>query len=153
MLFLEPVIKIFLGLHGLVSVIALVALLLSFAYLVLREEPEWRTGRILGAIGGVSYLLSFVLGLLIYPVFKIRVRAYDFDISKQWATALFEIKEHISAVALFAVIGFLVINLFKKLEESSPSIKKLYSSLISIAFFVTFVVSVLGLALVFVRSI
>ena len=46
------------------------------------------------------FLLTFVIGLLIYPAYRVHVRAEYFDLQLPFATRLFEIKEHWLAIAL-----------------------------------------------------
>ena len=55
-----------------------------------------------------AYVIVYVIGALIYPAFRVRVRP-DFDQALPWATGLFEVKEHWGAVglALFFVYYFL----------------------------------------------
>lgn len=153
MIFFEKVAGIFLGFHGLLSMITVIALFFCAGYVVLRKEPEWRVGRILGLISSSGYILTFVLGLLIYPVFRVKVRVYDFDLMRPWATGIFEIKEHLSSLGLLAAIGILVIAISLKLEESSLPTKKLYASLVSATFLITAAVAVLGLILVVIHPI
>lgn len=152
-MFLETLAKSFLGFHGMISMVTLVSFLLSFGYLVLRQDPEWHKGRIWGLVGSVSYVITFVLGLMIYPVFRIQVRMYDFDINRQWATGIFEIKEHISVLAFFAVIVISILSLYRNLEESELWIKRLYFFSISISFLIILIISVIGLILVFTNPI
>lgn len=152
MLFLETIAPSLMSVHGLLAGVAFLCLMFSFGYVVLREEPEWRKGRIYGIWGSIAYIFTFVLGLLIYPVFRIKVRAYDFDVARQWATGMFEIKEHLSSFVLFAVIGILLLSLVK-MEHYTRATKKLYASLITVSFLLTATIAVIGLVLVSVRSI
>lgn len=151
MIFFEKVAGIFLGFHGLLSMITFIALFFCAGYVILRKEPEWRVSRILGLVGSSGYILTFVLGLLIYPVFRVKVRVYDFDLVRPWATGLFEIKEHLSSLGLLAAIGILVIAILLKLEESSLPTKKLYASLVCITFLITAAVAIMGLVLVVIH--
>ena len=56
-----------------------------------------------------TYLIVYVLGALIYPAFRVYIRGTCFDPQIPWATGLFEVKEHWSAIglALFFVYYFL----------------------------------------------
>jgi hypothetical protein len=47
----------------------------------------------------VAYPVVFLLGSIIYPAFRVDVRT-EFDANLPWATGLFEIKEHVTALAL-----------------------------------------------------
>ena len=46
------------------------------------------------------YPITVLLGAVIYPAFRVEVRATYFDVALPWATALFEIKEHLVGLAL-----------------------------------------------------
>ena len=48
----------------------------------------------------VGYLVTFFWGVVIYPAYSYHVRYLYSDVNTPWATALFEIKEHILAVGL-----------------------------------------------------
>ncbi len=47
-----------------------------------------------------SYVIVYVLGALIYPAYRVYIRADYFDPQLPWATGLFEVKEHWGAVGL-----------------------------------------------------
>jgi hypothetical protein len=51
------------------------------------------------------YAAVFAIGALIYPTFRVRIRADYFDKVLPWAKALFEIKEHAAAIGLALVIA------------------------------------------------
>jgi len=53
-----------------------------------------------------AYLVTFLIGALVYPTFRVRVRAEYFDESVPWATGLFEVREHWSAIGLALFIAF-----------------------------------------------
>ena len=56
-----------------------------------------------------AYIIVYLLGILIYPAYKIHIRQTYFDPQLPWATGLFEVKEHWGAVGLglFFVYYFL----------------------------------------------
>ncbi len=56
-----------------------------------------------------AYVIVYVIGALIYPAYRIHMRARYFDPQLPWATGLFEVKEHWGAVglAMFFVYYFL----------------------------------------------
>lgn len=61
-----------------------------------RQKLEWLYVRVsLGA-----YILVYVTGALIYPAYRVYLRHYYFDSQIPWATGLFEVKEHWSAIGL-----------------------------------------------------
>ncbi|MBK7975672.1 MAG: hypothetical protein IPK07_21120 [Deltaproteobacteria bacterium] len=54
----------------------------------------------------VAYLVTFALGSLAYPAYRIYVRAAVFDRHAPWAANLFDIKENLAALALPLMIGY-----------------------------------------------
>ncbi len=48
----------------------------------------------------VAYLVTFVLGALIYPTYRLDVRIALVEMRLPWAIGLFEIKEHWAAIGL-----------------------------------------------------
>lgn len=58
----------------------------------------------------VAYLLTFLVGALIYPNYRYHVRAQYFDSHLPWAAQLFDMKEHWAGLGLALFIGFYVIS-------------------------------------------
>jgi hypothetical protein len=56
-------------------------------------------------IAPASVIPQFGLGLLLYPAYRIHVRAADFDKNAPHLTQLFDFKEHLAAVGLALVVG------------------------------------------------
>jgi hypothetical protein len=48
----------------------------------------------------VLYLATVTLGMVLYPSFRVDVRAAYLDAHRPWATGIFELKEHAVAVGL-----------------------------------------------------
>lgn len=61
-------------------------------------------------VGFISYLLTFVLGALIYPNYRYYVRALYFDKEAVWASNLFDIKEHWAGIGLALFIAYYVLS-------------------------------------------
>jgi len=81
----------------------------------------------------VAYVSTFVLGTLIYPTFRVRVRADFLDRLYPWATALFEIKEHAATMALLPVLAvFALSRSLEPNETPSRAHALLLSGLISV---------------------
>jgi len=57
----------------------------------------------------IGYAVCFVTGAMVYPTFRVRVRADHFDQAIPWATGLFETKEHWASLGLPAVLGVLLL--------------------------------------------
>ena len=66
-----------------------------------------------------SYVIVYLFGCLIYPVFRVYFRAAYFDVELSWATGLFEAKEHWGALGL--AMFFVYYYLRKSFE---PDIEK-----------------------------
>jgi hypothetical protein len=139
MIFLETSAKAFLGLHLLAALATLFFLFLAVLYLLFREEPDWQLGAKLTLWGSAAYVLTWALGLLIYPVFRVKVRAAYFDPQIPWATGLFEVKEHVGSLGLFAALALVLLTplLQAKEKETEKSVKKLYLTLLILVFLIT----------------
>ena len=61
-------------------------------------------------IAFIAYCAVFALGALIYPTFRVRVRAEYFDLHLPQATGLFEVKEHWAAIGLALFIAYFAIS-------------------------------------------
>ncbi len=66
------------------------------------KSPSLRLRRLYPKVIAWSFTTTFVLGLLVYPTFRVAVRAAWLDAHLPWVTALFEMKEH--AMALTALL-------------------------------------------------
>lgn len=51
----------------------------------------------------ISYLITFVLGSILYPAYRLEVRIAFEEMQLGWAIGLFEIKEHWGALGLAAL--------------------------------------------------
>ncbi len=119
----EPISKVLLFLHLVSAVVALG----SSIHLILRMGRAMRGTyvpqvRLHSRILAISYSITFVLGGLIYPTFRIRVRHDYLDAVLPWATGIFEIKELGASLALFPAIGvwLLVRAIDFKQREHAP---------------------------------
>lgn len=55
-----------------------------------------------------SYLITFVLGCIIYPAYRLDVRIALSEMQLPWAIGIFELKEHWAAVALSTLLAVIV---------------------------------------------
>jgi hypothetical protein len=53
-----------------------------------------------------SYLVTYIIGALIYPAFRVHIRATAFDPVIPWATGLFEVKEHWGTLGLAVLLSW-----------------------------------------------
>jgi len=76
---------------------------------LLRRRHDARV-RTHAAVLGVAYLSTYAFGALMYPTFRVRVRAELLDRVYPWATGLFEIKEHAASLVLVPVAGVFLLS-------------------------------------------
>ena len=152
-LFLENYASILKSLHGGIGLISLFALGFGTYLIIKKAKIDWSSGLKTSLIGLWAYILTFVLGLLIYPVFKIRVRAEYFDRQLPWLTGLFEIKEYLSAIGLFIALVLLGYCYFFRLGESEKPIKQSFINLLFVLFLITLFSAFVGIFLGFYKSI
>src|SRR5215468_9777770 len=82
--------------------------LIALGYL--RGVFKIRLARIYAATVAVTWLVTFALGLLSYPTFRIAARALYLDRYEPWASRLFELKEHSAALGIPLVLGAMVMS-------------------------------------------
>lgn len=131
------------ALHGLLGFALFVSVTMAdiFAYLV--GQSNWKHVSIAGAVASLTYLATFAVGWLIYPVFRVDVRAEFLDQSNPVSTGLFELKEHISAIGAFVAIALLMLSLFGRMQTAPSSRRQLYGGLLAVLSLTTYVVFVL----------
>lgn len=77
----------------------------AHAVLSALEKPQARALRRFGWIAPAAVVSQAVFGLLLYPAYRVRVRAADLDHNAPAVARLFDFKEHLSALALALVIA------------------------------------------------
>ncbi len=70
-----------------------------------------------------AYFIVYVIGALIYPAYRIYIRADYFDPQVPWATGLFEVKEHWGAIGLGM---FLIYYILRRNFQPSEEKEKLF---------------------------
>jgi hypothetical protein len=75
------------------------------AFLAALGRPVQRQLRRFGWMAPASLVAQAVFGLLLYPVYRVRVRFADLERSAPAVVQLFDLKEHLSALALALVLG------------------------------------------------
>jgi len=79
-----------------------------------RQKLEWLYVR----VSLWAYTIVYVIGALIYPAYRIRIRHEYFDSKLPWATGLFEVKEHWGAVGLAMFFAYYLLRRsFQPAEE------------------------------------
>lgn len=117
----ETISKALLFLHLVAATVALA----SAVHLLARfwrafHGAYYPQARLHSRILAISYAITFVLGGMIYPTFRIRVRHDHLDAALPWATGLFEIKELGASIALIPAVGVWLLTRvidFKSIEH------------------------------------
>lgn len=78
-----------------------------------------RRSRLHALILAVAYGATWGLGALVYPTFRVRVRADFLDRTYPWATGLFEIKEHAASIVLIPVLALFVLTRVLDAEDEA----------------------------------
>lgn len=100
-------IKVLLISHAVLGFTAVFAATHHAAHAVLAAlaRTQARALRRFGWIAPASILAQAVTGLAIYPAYRVNVRAADLERSAPIVVQLFDLKEHLAALALVLVIG------------------------------------------------
>lgn len=67
---------------------------------LLRGRPNPRLERIYGRVVAVAYLCTYALGALLYPTYRVHVRALFLDRYHPTISNLFDVKENLATIAL-----------------------------------------------------
>lgn len=113
--------------HGLLAVLLLGAVTHQAAAVSLPLRGGGDSGdrsfldRFRGVSGGsyttvvvVLFLITFIVGVALYPTYRLNVRTYLQDYRMLWAEGAFEVKEH------FASLAFLLLPLYWHLWKRPP---------------------------------
>lgn len=76
--------------------------------------------RLYAKVTGALYLVTFTLGLLVYPAFRVDVRAAYFDAELPLATGFFEVKEHWLGLGLLALAAYYGLSRRHDPKSGSP---------------------------------
>lgn len=139
-----------LAVHLFAAIFTLAGSALGVYFIFLKRKPDWEFGNLAALLGAGGYLFTWIMGLLIYPVFRVGVRAANFDPNVPWATGIFEMKEHIGSVGLVAAFGLVFAAFFL---DKSPESRKAYGLMLAALFMITLFEAIVGLVLVGVDSI
>ena len=104
--------KVLLVVHG-VTATVLAGAAVHNGVLAIRR---WRRGRpvhprlerLYPKVLSVAYLTTLILGLVIYPAYRLHVRLAFLDATVPGATASFEVKEHLAALGLI-LLPYLIV--------------------------------------------
>ena len=92
--------------HGVIGFLAVFAVTHHAAYAVLSAlgRRNQRALRRFGWIAPAALVAQIMLGLALYPTYRVQVRAADFDQNAPFFSQLFDLKEHLAALSLAPVI-------------------------------------------------
>ena len=140
----EPFVNLLQAAHGIFGFVLFVALLMACIFTFAVSAANWKHIAVSSSVAAIAYLLTFLMGWLIYPVFRVDVRAAFLDKLNPWATGLFEIKEHLAAVGAFVALGVLSLALFGRLLTASCQRRQLFGGLLAAFGLLTATVLLLG---------
>ncbi len=131
MLAFESAAKALQFLHNLAGIVC-VAVCVHLLVRLWRSRKDQRIGTHARNLA-IAYVVTFALGALIYPTFRVRTRAEFLDATLPWATALFEIKEHSATLALLPAIAiFFLSRELGKQARPSRAVLVLCSGLVGV---------------------
>jgi cytochrome bd-type quinol oxidase subunit 2 len=103
----ESIARPMLIVHAVVGFTAVFSTTHHAAYAVLSAlgRQNQRALRRFGWIAPSVLITQLCLGFMLYPTYRIRVRAMDFDKNAPFFTQLFDFKEHLAALSLTLVLA------------------------------------------------
>jgi len=162
--FLDGIAKGILVAHALAAVLMLGATthhaVLAWRGLTGRSVP-WRLVRTYATVMFWAQVVTIALGLLVYPAFRVHVRAAFMDAEVPAATGVFEMKEHISVVLMIGLLWMWPasrrLRSTRRLAESearrATDLARIYFALAFVVAIGVWFVFVSGLSLVTIGSV
>jgi uncharacterized membrane protein len=137
----------FLGMVGLAVLVYAIWLQLSMHHT--KEFGASKLERLMTITGAILIITTLILGSMVYPAFRVEVRAAYMDEEMPWATGLFEIKEFLASVALFVYIGLMFMAAFTDYSKEGERPKfRTYTALSILGLILVVLKLILGLYLV-----
>jgi hypothetical protein len=99
-----------------------------------------------------AYVIVFSVGALVYPTFRVRVRHEYFDKSIPWATGLFEVREHWSAIGLALFIAYYALRMRLDPEKEREKLF-LYTALFCIVYLIVWYCAIAGYYVTTLKSV
>jgi hypothetical protein len=142
------------ALHGLAAY--LMIMLFSYSYYFLYRAHK--TGRYkkldyekrVARTGYLLYLFHFLLGAMIYPAFRIYVRAAYFDTELKAGTGLFEIKEHLAFFTLLLYTAYMALG--RADFRRDPAMFRPYFALATMGLVSVWILGILGFTIATLKS-
>jgi cytochrome bd-type quinol oxidase subunit 2 len=103
----ESIVRPVLIVHAVIGFTAVFSTTHHAAYAVLSAlgRQNQRALRRFGWIAPASLIVQLLLGLALYPTYRVRVRTADFDHNAPLFSQLFDFKEHLAALSLVLVLA------------------------------------------------
>ena len=133
--------------HGLLAIVMVISFVMGAIFLYAVSVHNWKHIQIAGLTASLTYIATFVMGLLVYPRFRVYVRGRFLDERAPNSTGLFEIKEHLAALGLFIALALLVLIAFGRLRRANTWRRQLYGALFCILSILALVVTALAYVL------
>ena len=80
------------------------------AVLALLQRPRPRLMRVYGLVALCLYVATALLGALVYPRYRIFIRALYLDRHAPWAANLFDLKENLATLGLPLAVGAFLLS-------------------------------------------
>jgi hypothetical protein len=121
-LLLEAFARPLLLLHATLGFTAVGATTHHAVYSWLSARGQRRTAALLrfGWIAPTAVVSQVLLGLVLYPTYRVRVRALHFDHEAPLVSQLFDFKEHLAALSVVLVLGAALVGRLREGDGSSP---------------------------------
>jgi hypothetical protein len=154
--FAESIVRPLLVLHAVMAIVLLGSVghlgYESLWYLLGRARNVW-LGTVHARVGFVLYVANFLLGLAVYPTFRVRVRHDYFDAHLPWATNLFDTKEIFAAFGLAAFTALFAMSFaVRPRDESDRKMLPIFAGLGLLVSAISIFAALVGIILVTYRG-
>jgi hypothetical protein len=95
--------------------------LLVVAVRAARGRANERLLRLYPAVALASWAAVVALGALIYPAYRVRVRAQHLDVEARWAAVLFDLKENLAVLVAPLLVALFALSRSPRGVEARPA--------------------------------
>jgi hypothetical protein len=124
--------------------------LIAIGYL--RGVFKIRLARVYATTVAATWLVTFALGLLSYPTFRITARAAYLDQYEPWASRLFELKEHAAALGIPLVLGAVALSRVFE-PKRDRALARAYAAIVLLAAAIVWFDAFSGLAITLAKGV
>jgi hypothetical protein len=105
-------------------------------------------------VAAVSYVVTFALGAMLYPSYRVHVRGYHLDRFAPVYAGLFDVKEMFASLALVVAVGLGAITLaLDPQRDPEPVLVRIYAAMSAIVCSVVWLNVIIGILVVSVRGV